>query len=74
MRRGVRVNPDNDAVPDPVRGWQEAVHLPGVYDFEVDTSRFSPEECADQIRKHLEDGGPRPSAFERLAAQVTGTA
>ena len=64
--------PDDGSVPEPVRRWQEAVHVPGVYDFEVDTSRLTPEECADLIRRHLEDG-PRPSAFERLAAEVTGT-
>ena len=52
-------------VPPPVRRWQEAVHQPGIYDLEVDTSRLSPEACAAAIRRHLETGPP-PSAFRRL--------
>lgn len=56
-------------VPEPVRRWQEAVHEPGIYDFEVDTSTMTPEACAASIRKHLATG-PRPSAFERLASMV----
>ncbi|HYN89821.1 MAG TPA: hypothetical protein VER55_14910 [Ardenticatenaceae bacterium] len=55
-------------VPEPVRLWQEAVHVPGIYDLEVDTSLLSPEACAALIRQHLETG-PVPSAFQRLAAQ-----
>src|SRR5262249_34422360 len=31
-----------------VRRWHAAVHDPGIYDFEVDTSRLTPEECADR--------------------------
>jgi chloramphenicol 3-O phosphotransferase len=30
--------------------WQEQVHVPGVYDVEVDTSGMSPPACADAIR------------------------
>jgi chloramphenicol 3-O phosphotransferase len=51
---------------DPVRRWHEAVHTPGIYDLEVDTSVLRPEECADRIARHLA-GGPPPSAFHRLA-------
>ena len=54
-----------DAPDVPVRLWQEAVHLPGIYDLEVDASRLSPEACAERIRQRLETG-PAPSAFERL--------
>jgi len=57
-------------VPQPVRLWQQAVHNPGIYDLEVDTSVLSPEACAAVIRQHLEHG-PRPSAFQRLAAMAT---
>ena len=57
-------------VPQPVRLWQEAVHTPGIYDLEVDTSVLSPEACAAVIRQHLEHG-PSPSAFQRLAAMAT---
>jgi chloramphenicol 3-O phosphotransferase len=43
------------------------VHVPGIYDLEVDTSLMSPEECADAIRGLLVDT-TSPTAFERLAA------
>lgn len=56
----------DDAIPAPVRLWQQAVHTPGTYDLEVDTSLLSPEACAAAIRQHL-DQGPPPSAFQRLA-------
>jgi chloramphenicol 3-O phosphotransferase len=54
-------------IPAPVRRWQEAVHIPGIYDMEVDTSLLSPEQCAAAIYRRLENG-PRGTAFERLAA------
>jgi chloramphenicol 3-O phosphotransferase len=54
--------------PLPVRRWQEAVHVPGIYDLEVDTSVMNPEACADVIRGRLEDGPPG-TAFQRLAAR-----
>ncbi len=38
-----------DHVPEPVLRWQEAVHRPGRYDLEVDTSERSPEDCAMEI-------------------------
>lgn len=55
-------------VPAPVLAWQEHVHRPGIYDLEVDTSGKSPQACAEEIKQVLERGIPRPSAFERLAA------
>lgn len=57
-------------VPTPVRLWQREVHIPGIYDLEIDTSALSPAECAKVIRKRLADG-PTPSAFQRLAAMPT---
>ncbi len=59
-------SPD-DQVSAPVRLWQERVHLPGIYDLEVDTSVLSPEECAEAIRKRL--AGPPPTAFRQLATR-----
>ncbi len=41
------------------------VHAHGVYDFEVDTSRASPEECAVRLAEWLASG-PEPAAFRRL--------
>lgn len=56
----------DDPVPEPVRLWQERVHIPGIYDLEVDTSLQTSEECAGLIRARLE-GGREPSAFRQLA-------
>ncbi len=63
------VGTDDEPVPPPVVLWQEEVHKPGIYDMEVDTSVLSPEECAEAIRRRLEDGPP-PSAFEELAGRA----
>lgn len=61
----VRGTPD-DPVPAPVAAWQRDVHVPGVYDLEVDTSLLSPQECAAAIRARITSGEP-PSAFASLA-------
>ena len=53
-------------VPQPVMLWQKFVHLPGIYDLELDTSVLSPKECADVIRKRLETD-PYGNAFRRIA-------
>jgi chloramphenicol 3-O phosphotransferase len=63
-------DPADGPIPLPVQRWQHEVHLPGIYDLEVDTSAQSPAECAVAIRQRLENA-PRPSAFEQLAAIVT---
>lgn len=54
----------DDPAPLPVRLWQEAVHKPGLYDLEVDTSQLSPARCAQAILQQL---GTQPTAFQRLA-------
>ena len=59
---------NDDAVPAPVALWQAAVHTPGIYDLEVDTSKLTPVECAEVIRRTLDEGVARPTAFERLAS------
>jgi chloramphenicol 3-O phosphotransferase len=56
-----------DSVPAPVTLWQTAVHANGSYDLEVDTSEMAPEECAALIRRALDEGVPRPTAFQRAA-------
>ena len=60
-----------EPVPLPVQLWQREVHLPGIYDLEVDTSLLSPGECAEVIRSRLEHGPP-PEAFQRLAGRSPG--
>jgi len=45
-------------IPDVVRRWDEAVHTPGVYDLEVDTSVLTPEGVATAIRSRLAEGPP----------------
>jgi chloramphenicol 3-O phosphotransferase len=57
----------DSSVPAPVHRFQREVHIPGIYDLEVDTSSLSPGECAEVIRRRLGDG-PVPTAFKRLAA------
>jgi chloramphenicol 3-O phosphotransferase len=51
-------------VPPPILLWQELVHVPGIYDLEVDTSALSPEECAKAIRNRLDES---PRAFAAIA-------
>jgi chloramphenicol 3-O phosphotransferase len=60
-----------EPAPPPVRLWQREVHIPGIYDLEVDTAALSPSECAEVIRRRLVDGPP-PTAFRRLADGYTG--
>lgn len=45
---------EDGSVPKPVMLWQEAVHTPGIYDLELDTSLLDPIECAKAIRARLE--------------------
>ena len=58
---------EDGSIPRPVLLFQELVHTPGIYDFEVDTSVMSPEACAEAIRLRI-DQGPPPRALQRLAA------
>jgi chloramphenicol 3-O phosphotransferase len=60
---------EDGTVPKPVRLWQQAVHVLGNYDLEVDTSVLSSQECAGQIRQRLQEGQPL-SAFQRLEAMM----
>lgn len=69
-REGGYVVGTRDApVPEPVRRWQETVHVPGIYDLEVDTSVLSADECARVIGERL-TSGPPGGAFARLAAMA----
>jgi chloramphenicol 3-O phosphotransferase len=60
------IGSETEPIPAPVERWQREVHIPGIYDVEVDTSRQTPEQCAAAIHRRLE-AGPPPSAFRRLA-------
>ena len=60
------VGTPDEPIPAPVQRWQDEVHIPGIYDLEVDTSLLTPQQCAAAIRKRLEDGPP-PTAFHQLA-------
>lgn len=55
----------SDVIPKPVSLWQNLVHVPGIYDLEVDTSNLSSEECAKLIHQRLGEGPP-PTAFQRI--------
>jgi chloramphenicol 3-O phosphotransferase len=54
------------SVPDVVHRWERAVHDPGIYDLEVDTSTQTAAACAVAVRRRL-DAGPPPTAFAALA-------
>ncbi len=58
--------PPDAPLPAPVLRWQTAVHDPGLYDLEVDTSVLSPAQCAALIHEQL-IAGPPPTALRRLA-------
>jgi chloramphenicol 3-O phosphotransferase len=62
---------ENGEVPQPVILWQNSVHVPGIYDLELDTSVLSSEECADAIRMRLETE-PYGTAFKRIADMSRG--
>jgi chloramphenicol 3-O phosphotransferase len=55
------------SIPAPVQRFQRDVHIPGIYDLEVDTSKISSQACAALIERRLRDR-PSPSAFEQLAS------
>jgi chloramphenicol 3-O phosphotransferase len=57
------------AIPEPVRRWQDEVHKPGIYDFEVDGSAMTPAQCAESIQRRLQQG-PAPLAFRPLSSGV----
>jgi chloramphenicol 3-O phosphotransferase len=63
-RRYVTSEPDG-SIPDVVFRWERAVHDPGVYDLEVDTSTSTPEACAAAILGRVNEGPP--VAFVTLA-------
>ncbi|HEX3813759.1 MAG TPA: hypothetical protein VHX59_13060 [Mycobacteriales bacterium] len=54
------------SIPPEVHRWQDAVHIPGIYDLEVDTSKLSSAECAAVIRQRLDEGAA-PTALRQLA-------
>jgi chloramphenicol 3-O phosphotransferase len=56
-------------IPPPVLLWQKVVHEPGIYDLEVDTSKLTSAECAQQIRERLASG-ENPTAFAQLSAML----
>lgn len=66
LERRHRTGQNADGSADsPVHLWQREVHIPGIYDLEVDTSLLSPIDCAEVIRQCLA-APPIPSVFQRL--------
>ncbi|MBN2303607.1 MAG: hypothetical protein JXQ72_03975 [Anaerolineae bacterium] len=55
------------------RVFYDGVYQHGVFDLVVDTARNSPEECAQQIRQHLNTDAP-PKAFRQLHQQFSSLA
>jgi chloramphenicol 3-O phosphotransferase len=56
-----------DGVPPPVQLWQDAVHVPGIYDLELDSGRLTPAEAVAVLARLLA-APPHERAFPRLAA------
>ena len=48
-----------------VEAHYDIVHSHGIYDLEMDTSVFTPTECASQIKDRLQNGPP-PTAIQKL--------
>lgn len=53
-------------IPTPILLWQQFVHIPGIYDLEVDTSTHTSQQCAELIYKRLLSATPT-TAFNQLA-------
>jgi chloramphenicol 3-O phosphotransferase len=53
----VTSGPDG-SIPDVIYRWERAVHDPGVYDLEVDTSTSTPEACVTAILGRVDQGPP----------------
>ncbi|MGI9602204.1 MAG: phosphotransferase-like protein [Acidimicrobiales bacterium] len=56
-----------DPVPEVVERWDRAVHDPGIYDIEIDTSTTAPKVGAARILRRL-DGPPPPAALRQHGA------
>lgn len=52
-------------IPDPVKRWQHYVHIPGIYDLEIDTSIMNSDKCAHLIHQKLKDL-PSQTAFQLI--------
>jgi chloramphenicol 3-O phosphotransferase len=60
---------EDGSIPKPVSLFQHDVHVPGIYDLEVDTSVLDPKSCAERIRQRMCEGPG--SALETLAARAS---
>ena len=64
---GYVTSPPDGTIPEIVLRWERAVHDPGIYDLEVDTTRDSAESCVARIVRRVGEGPPQ--AFAALAAR-----
>jgi chloramphenicol 3-O phosphotransferase len=60
---------DDGSVPEPILRWQTDVHVPGIYDLEIDTSMTTPVAAATLIDQRLAAGEPG-HAVRSLAAMA----
>jgi chloramphenicol 3-O phosphotransferase len=70
-RRYATSEPDG-SIPDVILRWERAVHDPGTYDLEVDTSTASPEACAAAVLRRVREGPPL--VFATMAGASPGPA
>lgn len=64
--RSYAASAPGEAPPQPVLLWQKEVHGHEAYDLILDTSALSPKECAERIRRLLEED-QQPHAFPSMA-------
>lgn len=55
---------DNQQLTETIQKWQQAVHHPGIYDVELDTSMHTPKECAGILQKRLQTDGSRQALWQ----------
>jgi chloramphenicol 3-O phosphotransferase len=60
---------EGGSLDEKVERWESAVHAPGLYDLEVDTSILSPSEGASSIAERLGAAGPK--AFQMIRSRTT---
>lgn len=66
-REGLYARQDADgSIPPPILRWQEAVHDPGLYDLDIDTSAQTSQECAKLILDHVGKDQTESLVLERI--------
>jgi chloramphenicol 3-O phosphotransferase len=57
------------SIPKPIMLWDQSVHKDSIYDIEVDTSKYTPKQCAAFIYEYM-TGNNNINAIKQLADRV----